>query len=711
MKVEKNIGRTGDKPDLVRNKDLVSREVHDKIEAAFEEIRETDQSEDQLAEVIRAYKKARSNLQYIVDEPGVSSHRAKEIIESLNERIDLMNEILTGISEARRKLTILNNNSPVPEPKLKQLANNLIKASEAAEKLGRDEPKIEKYREELAEHSSLFVRLSDKPYSITIDESTDGTASDSKRSSSTEGSNNQNDSKPDKSDKSEQKASRDELIAELHRLKGTVGGMPEKVHIQKFSQYPPDDFESEFGSLHESINAAFSFEEPASETSPVRTDTNGEQTRSPTKQTDKEKKQSEPTRDDLLDEFERVGDQLGKRPTTSEFDEHSQYEPDDVYEYFDSWSAIVETSEIEAATRDELLDDLRRLESDLGAPPLSSHIDDQGRFSAYDYRMEFGSVEDALEEAGYDIESRVLEILGEVIDESDGKPKMTDFSSASPYRSNNIYKWFGSWDEALGAAKENKKTTGEVDALTTEHGSTVQDITQNELSEIYELVRNLRTLTNVIIMARDEVITGESDKSTDPMTSWAETVDELWRGNNTSEPNYGSQQSNRNPFSMAEYRQAFGNGDRVTEFECASARRLSPTVAALIEPHLDADPETFYLPVDPDSSTPVPVIVESKDALRRASEMLHCLPKQPEAAAPATSSRAEADGSNEEDNTDTTPGELLEVSGVTDSIAEALHTAGHRTREDLRATTMEELTTVDGISEQLAMRIKLDVGE
>lgn len=711
MKAEKSIDRTGDKPNLVRNKDLVSREVHDKIEAAFEEIRETNQSEYQHAEVIRAYKKAKSDLEYIVDEPRVSSHRAKEIIESLNERIDLMNEILTGISEARRKLTILNNNSPVPEPKLKQLANNLIKASEAAEKLGRDEPKIEKYREELAEHSSLFVRLPDKPYSITTDGSTDETASDSKRSASAEGSNNQNGSESDKADKGEQKTSRDELIAELHRLKGTVGGMPEKVHIQKFSQYRPDDFEAEFGSLHESINAAFSPEEPASETSPVRTDTNEEQTGSSAKQTDKQKKQAELTRSDVLDEFERVGNQLGKRPTTSEFDEHSRYGSDDVYEFFDSWSAIVEASEIEAATRDELLDDLRRLESELGVPPLSSHIEEQGKFSVYDYQMEFGSVEDALGEAGFDIESRVLEILGDVIDESDGKPKMADFSAASPYQAVNIYKWFGSWDEALEAAKENQKTTVEIDTRTAEDGSTEQDITQNELSEIYELVRNLRTLTNVIIKARDEVITDESDKSTDPMTSWAETVDGLWRGNNTNEPNYGSQQSNRNPFSMAEYRQAFGNGDRVTEFECTSARRLSPTVAALIEPHLDSDPETFYLPVDPDSSTPVPVIVESKDALRRASEMLHRLPKQPEAAAPATSPRAEAYASDEENDTDTTSGELLEVSGVTDSIAEVLHTAGHRTREDLRATTMEELTTVDGISEQLAMRIKLDVGE
>lgn len=719
MEIESNTGQARDEATLVSDQHSISRESRERLQAALDEIRETDPSKDQLRVAIESYKKARSNLQDVVEEPGVSDQRIKEIIGRLDQQIDLMDDILTGISEARRKLTILNNNSPVPEPKLKQLVNHLIKASKAAEQLDRTEPKLERYQKELAEHSELFGSLPDEPYSLAADESRNGTDSNGSRSSSTgcaddessgKGSSHSGKSRETKYDAetgtSEQEASKDELIAELHRLKGTVGDIPKKVHIQKFSQYRLDTFEAEFGSVEESIDAAFSIDEPAEEAPSERAGDEEEHTEPPTDQTDDGEKQGDPTRSELLEEFERVGDQLGKRPTTSEFDEHSKYESDDVYEQFDSWGGIVEVSEIDSAARDDLLDDLYRLKTLLGVPPLSSHIEEHGQYSVYDYRMEFGSVEDALEEAGLDIESHVLEILEGVVEESDEKPKMADFSAASPYQSNTIYKWFSSWDEALEAARENQI---EADDLTVKHGKTVQEITQNELSEIYELTRNLRIVTNAIVDTRDVFMADYPDELADPMVDWAEIVDDFWRGNSTDQPGYGAQQNERNPFSMAEYRQAFGNGDRVTEFECTSARRLTSTVAALLQPHLDADTETFYVPVDPDTSAPLPVIVESRDALRRASKILHRLPTHPEAAAvPTERETGSVDGKGD---TDTGAEKILDVNGVTKDIAQALHTAGYRTRGDLKDATMEELTTVDEISEQLAMRIKLDVGE
>ncbi|MFB6136443.1 MAG: 50S ribosomal protein L32e [Halobacteriaceae archaeon] len=59
---------------------------------------------------------------------------------------------------------------------------------------------------------------------------------------------------------------------------------------------------------------------------------------------------------------------------------------------------------------------------------------------------------------------------------------------------------------------------------------------------------------------------------------------------------------------------------------------------------------------------------------------------------------------------DTTPEELTDISGVSETRAEALREAGFETVEDVRAATQEELTEVEGIGNALAARIKADVG-
>ncbi|SNR65483.1 Helix-hairpin-helix domain-containing protein [Halorubrum ezzemoulense] len=66
-------------------------------------------------------------------------------------------------------------------------------------------------------------------------------------------------------------------------------------------------------------------------------------------------------------------------------------------------------------------------------------------------------------------------------------------------------------------------------------------------------------------------------------------------------------------------------------------------------------------------------------------------------------------------NTDTeqtrVEGRLLDVGGVTETIATSLTRAGYETRDDLRDASKGDLAGIDGVPEQVAMRIKLDVGE
>ncbi|WP_177167486.1 helix-hairpin-helix domain-containing protein [Halopenitus malekzadehii] len=56
------------------------------------------------------------------------------------------------------------------------------------------------------------------------------------------------------------------------------------------------------------------------------------------------------------------------------------------------------------------------------------------------------------------------------------------------------------------------------------------------------------------------------------------------------------------------------------------------------------------------------------------------------------------------------PGELQEVNGITDTIERSLRGSGFETRSDLKKASLNDLAEVADISEQVAMRIKLDVG-
>ncbi|MFB6269361.1 MAG: 50S ribosomal protein L32e [Halobacterium sp.] len=57
-----------------------------------------------------------------------------------------------------------------------------------------------------------------------------------------------------------------------------------------------------------------------------------------------------------------------------------------------------------------------------------------------------------------------------------------------------------------------------------------------------------------------------------------------------------------------------------------------------------------------------------------------------------------------------TPTELVDISGVGPSKADALEDAGYETVEDVQAASQSELADVDGIGNALAARIKADVG-
>lgn len=155
-------------------------------------------------------------------------------------------------------------------------------------------------------------------------------------------------------------------------------------------------------------------------------------------------------------------------------------------------------------------------------------------------------------------------------------------------------------------------------------------IQANEVSEVYELIRNLKT-----VLAGVDEATSDLEE---PMREWYDRVTARYLGNEDGVPNYGELQASAHEFSMQDYRDVYGTGERVTEFHTIEVRAIPASLTALIEPHLlDVDFENLYLPVAPESGEVIPVIIESAAGLDRATALLAELPTRLSPAVPMPS--------------------------------------------------------------------------
>jgi predicted flap endonuclease-1-like 5' DNA nuclease len=259
------------------------------------------------------------------------------------------------------------------------------------------------------------------------------------------------------------------------------------------------------------------------------------------------------------------------------------------------------------------------------------------------------------------------------------------------------------------------------------------DIQANELSEWYDAVRNLAEVTVAIK-------NGVSDVDA-PMRDWCEAVGQFAANGGERHPAYGKLQMEHNRFSMSDYREVYGNGERTTEFHFVEVEPLTKTVHTILQRVSGRSMDEVYLPVAPASKVRLPVIVETPDELQRAVGLLEEFPTQLEPAAPVEdegtdespsgvdtegSPGTEAEtGTTDKDTDDTeesdhdegggaTSGDgnppLTDLGGVTPQVAEALRRAGITSREQLVSTDMDELAGIDGVGKAIAQRIKMQVG-
>jgi hypothetical protein len=156
----------------------------------------------------------------------------------------------------------------------------------------------------------------------------------------------------------------------------------------------------------------------------------------------------------ILEALRASAERLGRSPTMKEFgaDAEAEMHPQTVIEHFGSWNAAKRAAGLmprRFATREELVEQLRRLGQELGRTPTAQDIRTRrGTMpSASLYWHTFGSLSTALREAGFDVAvgeerlERALEQGAELARRLGRLPKFGDWQGARRADSTMLTEW------------------------------------------------------------------------------------------------------------------------------------------------------------------------------------------------------------------------------------------------------------------------------
>lgn len=109
-------------------------------------------------------------------------------------------------------------------------------------------------------------------------------------------------------------------------------------------------------------------------------------------------------RQDLIAEFNRLAEELDKRPTLSEFNEHGEYSSTPVYNVFGSFEDLKDAAGFETGpdkvSKESIRQDVQRVAEKIGrSPPLKAY-QEHGNHDPKTAKKRFGSWHDVLEKCG-----------------------------------------------------------------------------------------------------------------------------------------------------------------------------------------------------------------------------------------------------------------------------------------------------------------------
>lgn len=232
-----------------------------------------------------------------------------------------------------------------------------------------------------------------------------------------------------------------ELIEAISRVAVQVGETPTLDQVESNTEYSHNSFTSHFGSYSNALEEA-GFDPADNRHPPV-------------------------DNDELLDELQRLAEELERTPTKEDMDEYGKYTVGSYVYNFESWVDAQEEAGLEPnrkganLDRETLVEELDRLSDEIGTVPRVRDMREYGKFSVSPYLREFDSWKSALETAGLDanhIKTKIPddEILGDierVAEKIGAEPSTVDMREHGRFSVSSYCKRFDSWKNALERAE------------------------------------------------------------------------------------------------------------------------------------------------------------------------------------------------------------------------------------------------------------------
>jgi len=182
----------------------------------------------------------------------------------------------------------------------------------------------------------------------------------------------------------------------------SVGHLPDRQDIEKYSEFSPDRYQLEFGDLFQAC-----------------------------------------------EEAGIVPDDVTKSDYEASIEARRQKKDEDTEDDEEEGSDVEDSGSSEDSPSDaELIEELQWVDEMAEKIPYPSNMNDEGAFAAHTYQERFGSWDKALDVAGIDKEQELLEDMQRVADEVEEDMKQEDMNEYGVYSSSMAARSFGSWSEA-----------------------------------------------------------------------------------------------------------------------------------------------------------------------------------------------------------------------------------------------------------------------
>lgn len=229
----------------------------------------------------------------------------------------------------------------------------------------------------------------------------------------------------------------DDLLDEIRRLNEEFGHPPTLQELRDHSKHSATTYYDRFGSWSEAVKAAgFAPRDPEE-----RIETSS-----------------------LIDELQAVAAEYRDPPSVRVMNDHGEYSASAYKRRFGSWNDALKAAGFDPNVFDskiaksELATELRELAPDMESPPTYAEMETDGEYSARTYVRTFGSWNDALEFAGFEVntEKGILKDelqneLRRVADELGDQPSAREMDELGEYAVATYQRHFGSWSNALDA--------------------------------------------------------------------------------------------------------------------------------------------------------------------------------------------------------------------------------------------------------------------